>query len=157
MARTSALRRLGYREELTSYEDWDMYLRAVISGSRFIITNDVQFFYRVRDDSMIHSAEGRGGHRVSYHDVLRDKFMNVSGMRLPLFAIQGFAADGGGSVAGGGDLAELRAKVSFYENSRVVSAALMVHRQLQRRAPWLLRIGRRVAMTAWKIIKRIRR
>ncbi|WCM25709.1 glycosyltransferase [Sphingomonas sp. QA11] len=42
-----------YDENLTSYEDWDFYLRASSAGKRFIVTNEIYFYYRRRNDSMI--------------------------------------------------------------------------------------------------------
>ncbi|MGE5048010.1 MAG: glycosyltransferase [Deltaproteobacteria bacterium] len=55
---TSLMRRslfdgLEYDEALDSYEDWSLYLRAVLKGRRFLVTNDVQFYYRRRPGSMI--------------------------------------------------------------------------------------------------------
>ncbi|HEY6908581.1 MAG TPA: glycosyltransferase [Myxococcales bacterium] len=55
---TSLMRRtlfdgLQYDETLDSYEDWSLYLRAVHQGRRFLVTNDVQFYYRRRPGSMI--------------------------------------------------------------------------------------------------------
>ncbi len=55
---TSLMRRklfdhYSYNEELTSYEDWDLYLRLAMAGHRFLVTNDIHFFYRRRPDSMI--------------------------------------------------------------------------------------------------------
>ena len=40
--------KLKYREDLRALEDWDFYLRAAIAGRRFIVTNELHFFYRRR-------------------------------------------------------------------------------------------------------------
>jgi glycosyltransferase involved in cell wall biosynthesis len=156
LARREVLLDLGYREELESYEDWDLYLRAVMAGKRSIVTNDINFFYRVRGDSMIHSAQGRANHRLSYHDVIRDKRMNIGGLDIPLYAIGGFSAETGVSIAGGEGTSELRARLEAYENSEVVKAALTLARQIQRRAPWLLGPGKRFARAVWRLAKRFR-
>ena len=46
-----------YNESLTSYEDWDLYLRLVMDGRRMLVTNDLQFFYRRRPGSMIRGVD----------------------------------------------------------------------------------------------------
>lgn len=146
---------LRYRDELVAYEDWDFYLRAVQQGTRFIVTSDVHFFYRVRGDSMIHSPEGRSRHRLAYHDILRDKSMRVGHIELPLFAIEGFEAEGSPVAAGVVD-PELRARLDAYDNSEVVRAALTVAHIIQRRAPWMLPIGKRFARSVYRLMKRVR-
>jgi glycosyltransferase involved in cell wall biosynthesis len=156
LVRRKVLERLRYREELVAYEDWDLYLRAVMDGVRFIVTSDVGFFYRVRSDSMIHSPEGRAQHRLAYHDILRDKMMSVGGMSLPLYAIEGFAMDGASVVIGGGN-AELRARLDAYENSEVVRASLIIARQVQRFVPWMLPIGKRIARFIYRLTRRLAR
>ncbi|RYF40714.1 MAG: glycosyltransferase family 2 protein, partial [Comamonadaceae bacterium] len=53
--RKSALARFPYDESLNCYEDWSLYLRMCEAGVRFIVTNDVFFYYRRRSDSMVHT------------------------------------------------------------------------------------------------------
>ncbi|WP_217539984.1 hypothetical protein, partial [Stenotrophomonas sp. GbtcB23] len=55
-------RALAYDESLRAYEDWDFYQRALDQGSRFLVTADVNFLYRRRSESMIHSPEMRNRH-----------------------------------------------------------------------------------------------
>ena len=55
LIRRSLFEDLRYDETLDSYEDWSLYLQAVMRGKRFLVTNDVQFFYRRRPGSMITS------------------------------------------------------------------------------------------------------
>lgn len=147
---------LRYREELVAYEDWDFYLRAVQQGARFIVTSDIHFFYRVRGNSMIHSLEGRSRHRLAYHDILRDKSMRIGRIDLPLFAIEGFEADGVPVAAGAAD-PELKARLDAYDNSEVVRAALTIAHIIHRRAPWMLPIGKRFARSAYRLMKRVRK
>jgi glycosyltransferase involved in cell wall biosynthesis len=156
LMRRSLFDTLAYREEMTSYEDWDLYLRAIAGGRRALVTNHVAFFYRRRHDSMIHSPDGRANQRLAYHDVLRGKTMQIDKMRLPLYAIQGFARDGDSVIGAGASTRELRARLEEYENSEVVFAALAIARQLQKRAPWLLRYGKKFARFMWRLIKRFR-
>ncbi len=53
LARRTVFDELKYREDLRALEDWDFYLRATIAGKRFIVTNELHFFYRRRQGSMI--------------------------------------------------------------------------------------------------------
>ncbi len=53
LMRRSLLDSIQYDETLDCYEDWSLYLRAVHAGRRFLVTNDVQFYYRRRPGSMI--------------------------------------------------------------------------------------------------------
>ncbi|WP_367347413.1 glycosyltransferase family 2 protein [Stenotrophomonas bentonitica] len=62
LARREVLCRLGYDEQLRAYEDWDIFQRALQEGCRFLVTNDVAFLYRQRQDSMIHSPQMRKRH-----------------------------------------------------------------------------------------------
>ncbi len=57
LIRRSVFETVRYDERLPSYEDWDLYLRLAQSGHRFLVTNDVQFFYRQRKGSMISGVD----------------------------------------------------------------------------------------------------
>lgn len=87
LSRAEVLRRYRYREELESYEDWDLYLRAAMDGCRFLVTNGVHFFYRRRPNSMIHSPEARARGSQLYHDLLRDKTFELGAIKLPLSVV----------------------------------------------------------------------
>lgn len=57
---TSLMRRtlfdsFSYDEQLKSFEDWNLYLRLALTGHRFLVTNEIHFFYRRREGSMIHA------------------------------------------------------------------------------------------------------
>ncbi len=53
LIRRSVFETFRYDETLPSFEDWDLYLRLANAGRRFLVTNDIHFFYRQRPDSMI--------------------------------------------------------------------------------------------------------
>ncbi|MBZ4401335.1 MULTISPECIES: glycosyltransferase [unclassified Myxococcus] len=59
LMRRSLFERMRYNEALTSYEDWDLYLRLAHSGSRFLVTNALHFHYRRRKGSMISGVNRR--------------------------------------------------------------------------------------------------
>lgn len=69
LARTRVLRTLGYDENLRSYEDWQLYRRALQQGSRFLVSNDIHFYYRQRPDSMIHDPAMRARHSRLYAEM----------------------------------------------------------------------------------------
>ncbi len=96
MGRVEAFRSLGYDESLSAYEDWDMYLRAVMARRRFIVTNAVHFHYRRRAGSMIHSEAALRRIGLHYHDIVRGKDIRIGLNTLPMYVIEG--AGGGESV-----------------------------------------------------------
>jgi hypothetical protein len=53
LMRRSLFDEFSYDETLTSYEDWELYLRLVHSGRRFLVTNEIHFHYRKRPGSMV--------------------------------------------------------------------------------------------------------
>ncbi|SAK69567.1 glycosyltransferase [Caballeronia ptereochthonis] len=137
MGRVDAFRSLGYDESLSAYEDWDMYMRAVMARGRFIVTNAVHFHYRRRAGSMIHSEAALRRIGLYYHDIVRRKAIRIGLNTLPMYVVEG---------AGGGESVErLRAQLAAYENSTVVKAALRV-RALVSRLPKPVQLSlRRVA------------
>ncbi len=59
LMRRSLFDRFRYNEQLTSYEDWDLYLRLAHGGHRFLVTNAIHFHYRRRPGSMISGVNPR--------------------------------------------------------------------------------------------------
>lgn len=57
MIRRSVFSQFTYDEALDSYEDWSLYLRMAQSGMRFLVSNEVAFFYRRREGSMVRSID----------------------------------------------------------------------------------------------------
>lgn len=88
VARADTLRSLAYREDLESFEDWDLYARALAEGHRFLVTNTVEFLYRRRPDSMIHSPEAQRLTGQRLHDLRRRSSIEAHGMRLPLHVLR---------------------------------------------------------------------
>ncbi len=75
LARTRVLRALRYDEDLRSYEDWELYRRALRLGYRFIVSNDVHFYYRQRPDSMIHDPAAREKHSILYAEMMSNPML----------------------------------------------------------------------------------
>ncbi|MEZ2309412.1 glycosyltransferase [Paraburkholderia sp. RCC_158] len=143
MARTSELRALRYDESLSAYEDWDMYMRATMSGRRFVVTNALHFYYRHRRDSMIHGEEAAAKISLFYHDLMRTKYFVVGQNRLPMYALEGAAV-----AQYGESLDHLRARIAAYENSLFVAAALSVRRGVDRLPTWVRNLIRWLAGAA---------
>jgi len=133
MARTALLRSLQYNESLHAYEDWELYVRAVMARHRFIVTNAVHFHYRRRQDSMIHSESALQRMRLFYHDVLHGKELKIGDNRLPLFVLEGAVS----GIGHGESVDHLRARLASYDNSAFVQAALAARAQLDRLPDWL--------------------
>ncbi len=53
LLRKALFAEVQYDERLTSYEDWSLYLHLTHARKRFLVTNDVRFFYRRRESSMV--------------------------------------------------------------------------------------------------------
>lgn len=69
--RCGVLREYGYVESLRSYEDWNLYLRLAQDGCRFLVANDVYFYYRNRRGSMIKETMEQDRRALLVHDNLR--------------------------------------------------------------------------------------
>jgi len=69
--RSKVLREYGYFESLRSYEDWNLYLRLAQDGRRFLVANDVYFYYRNLPGSMIKEAMDQDRRALLVHDNLR--------------------------------------------------------------------------------------
>jgi hypothetical protein len=65
---TAVMRRSLFRDRrfdsrLDGVEDWNLFLRLALEGKRFLVTNDVQFFYRQRPGSVSKKNLHPEGHR----------------------------------------------------------------------------------------------
>lgn len=138
MGRVDALRSLPYNESLSAYEDWDMYMRAVMARMRFVVTNGVHFYYRRRVSSMIHGDAASQRLALYYHDMLRDKQIRVGRNVLPMYLLE--AASGAGR---GESLENLRARLAAYEQSTVVIAALRLRDKADHMPRWAIRALKR--------------
>jgi len=85
LARRSLFDELGYREDMRAWEDWDFYLRAIIAGKRFIVSNELHFFYRKRQGSMISDLGDALHSALCYHDLCRMHTMNLGEVSFPAY------------------------------------------------------------------------
>nr|WP_284504822.1 glycosyltransferase [Caballeronia sp. INDeC2] len=152
LTRRAVLVDLKYNEELTAYEDWDLYQRAVIQGKRFLVTNNLNFYYRHRPDSMNHNPQKALREKLLWHDVLRMRSLKIGAIEIP-----GYVAAMGAVLpvadSSSERVARLEAELDEYRRSEVVFASLRVAHFLQARAPWALNAGRRVARAMWHLFK----
>ncbi|WP_316375766.1 glycosyltransferase [Burkholderia anthina] len=140
MGRTEMLRSLGYDESLSAYEDWDLYMRAVMARSRFVVTNAVHFYYRRRAHSMIHSDAATRRIGLYYHDILRKKRVTFGNMTLPMYVLEGMSG-----TTHGESIEAMRAKLAAYEGSAAVAMVLALQVRLNRLPPWMRAALKRMA------------
>ncbi|PRG13047.1 glycosyl transferase [Burkholderia multivorans] len=127
LGRAEAFRIFKYDECLRAYEDWDMYMRALMSGARFMVTNSVHFYYRRRGNSMIHDPQATRRLGYYYHDIIRSKFIGIGNYRLPLYIVAACT-----DLPHGQSGEVLRARLASYENSTAVAVALAVRQKMDR-------------------------
>lgn len=136
LARTSVLRELGYDESLRSYEDWQLYRRALQQGSRFIVSNDVHFFYRQRPDSMIHDPAMRARHSLLYAEMLAGATLIGQGPAVSPNLLGALAAppriDGSSSGLLLGGVVEVLDEMQALRGSRIVGLAYRLSALLRR-------------------------
>lgn len=145
LARRTVLAGLRYREELRAYEDWDLYRRAVASGSRFIVGNEIMLLYRYRADSMIHSADMRGRQAKLMNELMRASHLSIDGVPLPTQTLQvvtaAVSADAYGALLS--DYPNALAELQAYRDSPAVKLALSLSRAVSKYLPgakrWLRR------------------
>jgi len=69
--RSEVFHRLWYNESLRLYEDWELYVRMLNTGMRFLVTSDVLFHYRNRAGSMVKAGLDSVQDKLARHDILR--------------------------------------------------------------------------------------
>lgn len=105
LARLTVFQELKYREDLRALEDWDFYLRASIAGKRFIVTNELHFFYRKREGSMISELHHNALHRLAcFHDLRRIQRLESGSLSFPAYVFSGWE----GTLVADLNLAEIR-------------------------------------------------
>lgn len=138
MIRRSVFEKTRYNELLSSYEDWDLYLRLALLGRRFLVTNAIHFFYRRRPGSMI-----CGVTRERHLQLLTQIWESLPPLPAAsrVAPVIGIAFDAGresgnkrGELSGSaalGRLRQVRNRVAQAANLRLKSLAPPVHRFLK--------------------------
>lgn len=83
LARTSAIKRHRFSEEMSAYEDWELWVRMRLSGSRFVPDYRVGLWYRQRERSMAATARTGIGHVVNL-DRLRSRAQAAGALVEPI-------------------------------------------------------------------------
>lgn len=128
LGRIEVMRALAYDESLRAYEDWEFYQRALDQGSRFLVTADVNFLYRRRSDSMIHSPEMRNRHAQLMAEMTGRGLLSRKRIEVARQSLQVICAPPGvdGDAMQGLLLADLGATLQDISNlrrSRIVGTA----------------------------------
>jgi GT2 family glycosyltransferase/glycosyltransferase involved in cell wall biosynthesis len=140
LLRRSVFDRFQYRETLTSFEDWDLYLRLALDGRRFLVTNDIQFHYRRRSGSMVRGIDA-ARHLELLARVLDGlptpipSSARIAALLVPTANALRNAADGRVAVLGIGGEKPLRYSLVDRANT-LVKAVPGVHGGLKRIASW---------------------
>lgn len=125
-----------YDESLRAYEDWQWYREALRAGRRFVVTNEVHFFYRYRSDSMIHEPSMRERHSSLYAEMGARDVMKGRRMTLPLAVLGvqtapvGIPGDAGGLLLS--EISEDLAEMRRVRRSRIVGTAYRLSVALKR-------------------------
>jgi len=156
LARRALFDKLTYREELRALEDWDFYLRSVQAGERFIVTNELHFYYRKRPGSMISAVEDRDRAKLLREDVRRIQFFHNGEMTIPscAFSIEPEVGEIQAAIPSVSE--NILAELEGYRNSEAVRAALHAANLLNARVPWVLGPLKVSGKTAWRAYNRLR-
>jgi hypothetical protein len=154
LARRALFDELQYREELRALEDWDFYLRALLAGKRFIVTNELHFFYRKRSGSMISTAEDPVRRALFRDDLRRIHAFQSGALRIPAFAFLPWQPPSY-EKAERNDLA-LLAEVEQYRNSEAVRVAVHLAHFFSARMPWILKPLKVSGGRVWAVYNRLR-
>ncbi|TQF11354.1 glycosyltransferase [Myxococcus llanfairpwllgwyngyllgogerychwyrndrobwllllantysiliogogogochensis] len=162
LMRRSLFETLRYNEEMTSYEDWDLYLRLAHAGHRFLVTNALHFHYRRRKGSMISGVNPR-----RHQELLFQLHQNLtrplpSGVQLAAFLLLATPPNGARtapaeptSVAAGGEV-PLRYGVVDTLNSTLKRLPMM-HRLLKLAASGLTPEGAEARPTRYALVDLLNR
>lgn len=165
--RAEAFKEIKYDEALQSYEDWEFYSRVICNGYRVIVTSDINFFYRRRSNSMIHSQVALENAHLHRKARLRGKAVHIGKNRIPMYGLaspvtghalqnkNNIAADSFPGVGGNKELEQYKAELELYKNSEVVIASLKIVNAVNLRFPWVVIVMKNFALFSWRVYKKI--
>lgn len=90
MARLDVIEHHRFSEGMSAYEDWDLWVRLQVAGSRFVADYRIGLWYRQRSDSMAATARGGSGHAVNL-DRLRSHAQAAGGLVEPCVLTDAFS------------------------------------------------------------------
>ncbi len=155
LARRSIFDEIPYREELRSLEDWDFYLRSAIAGKRFIVTNELHFFYRKRRGSMISALSDPIQKALCYDELRRIQTMKSGCLQFPAYAMSAWQQPAVSAV-NEYEIERLREELNALRHATSVRVALHVSNVIRARAPWLAMPLKRLGARAWEMYSRLR-
>ncbi|MGO4390479.1 glycosyltransferase [Variovorax sp. M-6] len=151
--RKSAMVRFPYEESLSCFEDWSLYLRMCEAGVRFVVTNDVFFYYRRRINSMVHTPRDPMRKRIEYGDLMRTSAPESLKRRSRQLVI-GIASPV--AIVPKSPFAEGLFGAQGQYDEQVAFASLKLSRWLERRLPWLIDGGVWISSRAWRAYRALR-
>ena len=162
LARRALFDEIQYREELHAFEDWDFYLRSLIAGKRFIVTNELHFFSRRLAGSMNNTMADPVRLALFRDDLRRIHRFQIGAFRVPASACYPWQplsyekAEWSDQAI----LVEnqwLLAEVEQYRNSEAVRVALHLSHFFNARMPWILKPLKVAGGRVWRVYNRLRR
>ncbi|REC82822.1 glycosyltransferase [Stenotrophomonas maltophilia] len=150
--RTEAARRFAFDPVIPALEVWEMMLRACQSGARFMVTSAVNVLAR-------HQGQPDERHleqiQIAMRRRLQRKRVRVGSLEVPAYFIFGAHVSPSGFM-GDASNAEMAYRLQALMESESVRYTLALARLLQKRAPWVLRLGKWSVQRLAPIYRRLR-
>lgn len=150
--RTEVARRFVFDPVMPALEVWEMMLRACLAGSRFIVTSAVNVFalpQGLPDASHIERLE------IASRRRLQGKRAQLGELHVPAYFIVGQQAASAVASGEAGN-AQLAFRLQELMESESVRYTLALARMLQKRAPWVLRLGKWLVSRLVPLYRRLR-
>ena len=148
---------IQYREEFRALEDWELYLRSAIAGKRFIVSNEIHFFYRRRCKSMIGALADPLEKEMRYDELRRSQVLQAGGLKIPAYVFSALEREAMAAnqvsasndrelrrlncmlSENGNEIRRLTEELNALSSSEAVRIGLRAANFMNKRTPWLLR------------------
>ncbi|HEY0661843.1 MAG TPA: glycosyltransferase [Lysobacter sp.] len=144
LARTRAVRDIGFGDELEIDPWWQFHLQAMSGGHRYLVSSTVDV-----EGVRYRHADSATPEQVQQHNVVRSLDVSVGSVRVPPYALCGTKARSEVNPA-------VNDELDAYRRMELVAAAVKITQFLQYRAPRLLRALTGALRRGWRVYKRLR-
>ncbi|MNN31021.1 hypothetical protein D3C81_1446890 [compost metagenome] len=152
--RTERARALGFDEAIPANETWELLLRACQQGVRFIASSSVDVMSKPAYP-LLSSLHGDVSAAVmeAQRRLLHGKRVRLGALRVPGYAM---SVQGSGGAVTLMSMDETSQRLQELMDSETVRYTLALANLLQRRAPWTLRLGKRLIARLRPLYQRLR-
>ena len=152
--RTERARELGFDETIPANETWELLLRACQKGVRFIASSSVDVMSKPAYP-LLSSPHGDVSAAVmeAQRRLLHGKRVRLGALRVPGYAM---SVQGSGGAITLMSMDETSHRLQELMDSETVRYTLALANLLQRRAPWTLRLGKRLIALLRPLYLRLR-